>query len=384
MRNIVKSIESDLKNKFVFIAGPRQVGKTYLSKEISSRLGGKYYSWDLSVVGGTLLEKGFLNDRLVVLDELHKYDHWKNFIKGIYDKYHESLKVIVTGSARLDIYRRGGDSLMGRYYLHHLHPLTMGELARPTEVPRPEEILDFSPLTADRNSFENLLRFSGFPEPFFSSSEEIHNKWSIQRRELLVREEIRDLTNISMLGLVEHLMLLLPSRVGSPLSINSLREDLQISYNTVKNWLEAFQKLYISFHLKSYTGSLGRSIQKEQKLYLWDWSQISDPGARFENLVAGHLWKAVHLWRDNGYGDYELWFLRDRDRREVDFCITKDNKPFLLVEAKLSDTIPAEPLDYFSNRLKTRAVQIVATQGVEKKAGSIPVLSADKWLGRLP
>lgn len=384
MRSLAAPIEEDLKRKFVFLTGPRQVGKTYLAQEILKKLKGSYYSWDLAEDRQAILTKGFIDDRTIVLDELHKYARWKNFIKGIYDKYHERLQVLVTGSARLDIYRRGGDSLMGRYFLHHLHPLTMGEISRPERIPEPEEARAISGLPGERALFEQLMRYGGFPEPFYVASDSAHNRWSLQRRELLVREEIRDLTNISLLSVVEHLFMLLPGRVGSVLSVNSLKEDLQVSYNTVRNWLDAFQKLYISFQLRTFAARLQRSIHKEQKLYLWDWSQVQDEGNRFENLVAGHLLKAVHTWRDLGRGDFELWFLRDRDRREVDFCITKSLEPWLLVETKLAETNLSESLDAFSNRLRTPAIQVVAATGINRKAGAIPIVSADRWLPQLP
>lgn len=380
----MRHLEEDVQTKFVFLSGPRQVGKTHLAKQILKKWEGKDYNWDLAEDRQHILTKSFVKDRFVVFDELHKYDRWKNFIKGIYDKFHEVLKVLVTGSARLDIYRKGGDSLFGRYFLYHLHPFSMGEIQFANMIPGPQDLLEAKWPRAERELFENLMKWGGFPEPFYAGSEKTHHRWSIQRRDLLVREDIRDLTNIHLLSLIEHLMLLVPSRVGSVLSIHSLKEDLQVAYNTVRTWLDSLERLFIIFTLKPYSKRLGRSIHKERKLYLWDWSQIKDEGARFENLVASHLWKAVHIWRDLGMGDFELWFLRDRDRREVDFCITRDLNPWLLVETKLSETQISESLDYFSNRLNVPAVQLVQTKGVEKRVGPIPVVSADRWLLNLP
>lgn len=384
MRNLLVPIERDLKQKFVFLAGPRQVGKTTLAQEIVRRGGGKYYNWDDGEDRQAILTKQFLKDGTVILDELHKYDRWKNFIKGVYDKYHETLKAIVTGSARLDVYRRGGDSLFGRYYLYHLYPLSLGELTNPSTIQRPEQVLAEAGAKSDRRLFENLIRFGGFPEPFYKGTEESHQKWSIQRSELLIRQDIRDLTQINLLTLVEHLLLLLPQRVGSLLSINSLKEDVQVAFNTVKSWLATFEHLYITFELHAYSTKIQRSIRKEKKLYLWDWSQVQDPSRRFENLVASHLLKAVQLWRDLGYGDFDLYFLRDRDRREVDFLVTRNRRPWLLVEAKLSESQPWEPLFYFQNRLGVPAVQLIQLENVNKKEGPIRVVSADRWLPMLP
>ena len=384
MRNIEIPIESDIRKKFVFLSGPRQVGKTYLAKQIVKKLGGKYYNWDLSEDRQQIISKGFIYDQLVVLDELHKYDRWKNFIKGIYDTQHENLMALVTGSARLDIYRKGGDSLMGRYFLHHLHPLTIGEIVSPGNIPTPEDVLRSESSTEKREEMENLMKWGGFPEPFYAGDEQTHNRWSLQRRELLVREDIRDLTNINLLSIIEHMMMLLPQRVGSPLSINSLKEDLQVAYNTVRSWLDTFEKLFITFSIKPYAKKMNRSVHKEKKMYLWDWSQIKDDGARFENFVASHLWKAVSLWRNLGMGDFELWFIKDRNRREVDFCITKEMKPWLLIEAKLSETVISESLNYFSRFFNVPAVQLLQRDGIEKKSGNILITSASRWLSKFP
>ncbi|MBI4211760.1 MAG: ATP-binding protein [Deltaproteobacteria bacterium] len=386
MRNIIPYLERDLQKKMVFVTGPRQVGKTTVAQQLLKKLGGHYYTWDSAEDRERILTKSFLHDKRVVLDELHKYDRWKNFLKGTYDKFHEQLQIFVTGSARMDVYRRGGDSLFGRYFLFHLHPLTLGELMYPHDINRPEHILTASHQddSATHEAFAQLTKFGGFPEPFFSASEEVHARWSIQRRELLVREDVRDLTNISLLSLVEHLLLLLPSRVGSPLSINALKEDLQVAYNTVRQWLDVFENLYITFTLKPYTTKISRSIHKEKKMYLWDWSQIKDDGARFENLTASHLFKAVTLWRDLGYGDFDLTFIRDRDRREVDFCITKDQKPWLLIEAKLSEIRPDETLASFADRFDVPALQVVSRHGVSKQTGRVRVVSASSFFTLLP
>jgi len=384
MRSLEPRIEEDLKEKFVFLSGPRQVGKTYLAQRLIEKIGGHYYNWDLAEDRQQILSKSFLQDEFVVFDELHKYDRWKGFLKGIYDKYHKSLKALVTGSARLDVYRKGGDSLLGRYFLFHLHPFSMGELTSPAKIQRPEDLLSEDSSASDPTLFENLMKWGGFPDPFYKGTEEFHTRWSLQRNELLVREDIRDLTNINLLSLIEHLLLLLPDRVGSILSINSLKEDLRVAYNTVLSWLQTLDYLYLIYILKPFTVSLSRAVHKERKMYLWDWSQVKDPGDRFENLVASHLWKAVQIWRDLGMGNFELSFLRDRDRREVDFLVVKDRKPWLLVEAKLSETQPVEALSYFANRFQIPAIQLTATKNVFKKIGLIRVLSADSWLLKLP
>lgn len=384
MRNLFPAIERDLDEKFVFLAGPRQVGKTHLAKEILKKREGRYYNWDLTEDRQQILSKGFLHDRFAVLDELHKYHRWKNFIKGIYDKYHEQLKIIVTGSARLDVYRKGGDSLFGRYFLFHLHPLSVGEIRSSQNIPEPNLLLNPSLSSTPADIFQTLFRFGGFPEPFYAATEERHTRWSLQRNEVLIREDLRDLTQVQLLSLVEHLLLLLPERIGSVLSVNSLKEDLQVAYNTVQSWLLILERLYVVFMLKPYSRKIQRTVHKEKKLYLWDWSQIKDEGGRFENLIASHLWKAVHIWRDLGIGNFDLFFLRDRDRREVDFCLTKDHRPWALIEAKFSETKPDESLIYYSNRFGIPGLQVVAKSGVDQKREGIRIVSADRWLALLP
>lgn len=384
MRSFLTPLLGDLQKKFVLLSGPRQVGKTHLANEVLTQTGGHYYNWDEAGDREQILRKGFLHDGVVVLDELHKYERWKGFLKGIYDKYHANLKILVTGSARLDIYQKGGDSLLGRYYHFHLHPLTVGEVTRPDTIPLPPPWANAGGGPSHSQIFTKLMQFGGFPEPYFAASEQEHRRWSLLRREILVREDIRDLSNIQHLNLVEHLLLLLPERVGGILSINSLKEELRVAYNTVALWIGVLERLYIAYTIAPYTRSLARSIQKERKVYLWDWSQVTDKGARFENMVAGHLLKAVQYWRDLGHGDYALFFLRDRDKREVDFCITCNRKPVAIIEAKWADTRPADSLLYFADRLRVPAIQLVAESGICHQSGTVNVISADQWLAQLP
>lgn len=385
MRSLATVIQNDIQKKMILLAGPRQVGKTHLAKHVQKQLHGNYYNWDASEDREKILNKKFIHDKMVVLDELHKYLRWKNFVKGIYDKSHENLKLLITGSARLDVYRRGSDSLFGRHYLFHLHPLTIGELMQKSVPPSPENLSDkLNTVKATASDLAILFRFGGFPEPFFAASDKEYNRWSLQRKDLLIQQDIRDLTQIQMLSLVEHLFLILPNQAGSLLSVNALREDLQVSYNTVTQWLETFERLYISYRLKSYTTKIRRTLHKAQKLYLWDWSQVKDDSARFENMVASHLLKAVTYWRDLGYGDYELTFLRDSERREVDFCITKNQKPWLLVEAKLAETQVAEPLKFFCQKFTVPGIQVILSKNTLIDHGPIKVISADRFLPLLP
>ncbi|MBI4224562.1 MAG: ATP-binding protein [Deltaproteobacteria bacterium] len=380
-RSLEPVLHRDLKKKFVFLTGPRQVGKTTLAKKIVQAEKGRYLLYDDEEDRRTILKKEYTHHAWVCLDEFHKYSRWKNHIKGVYDKYKESLHLLLTGSARLDIYQKSGDSLFGRYYLHHLHPLTLGEIESQN---LPPFLTDPHQMHGPRQGIKPLLKFGGFPEPFFSQSETEHRRWSNARRQLLIREDLRDLTQIELISLVEHLMLLLPDRIGSLFSFRSLAEDLQVSPPTIKSWMDVFGQLFLTFSLKPHTKKIVRSLHKQAKYYLYDWSQIPDEGNRFENLVASHLWKAVQVWTDLGEANLGLAYIRDRTHRETDFLITKEGKPWFLVEAKLAETQISDNLRYFAKRLNVPAIQMIQKEEVVKQVGNILVVSANRWLANLP
>lgn len=379
-RNLHDIVLTDLGKKFVFLSGPRQVGKTTLAKALIKKKRGTYLHYDDDEDRRLILEKRYTSDPWVCLDEFHKFPRWKNHIKGVFDKHHEKLHLLLTGSARMDLFQKSGDSLFGRYYLHHLHPLSCGELHSsklPDILSNPMEIQTPS------HSVPDLLQFGGFPEPFYAQSEREHRRWSNARRQLLIREELREISQVELLGLVEQLMLILPHRIGSLFSFLSLSEDIRVSPLTIKNWMRIFQQLFIVFQVTPYTKRITRAIQKQPKFYFYDWSQIPDEGSRFENFVASHLWKAVQVWTDLGYANLSLHTIRDRDRREVDFLITRDQKPWFLVEAKLSETRPSVYLDYFSRRLQIPGIQLVLKENVHQQKGSLAVISANRWLPQL-
>jgi predicted AAA+ superfamily ATPase len=378
---------------FVLVSGPRQVGKTTLARAWLDGLpGGRYFNWDIPADRADLLRRDFPGEPLpgaLVLDEIHKYPRWKSWLKGLYDQRATRVPTVVTGSARLDIYQRGGDSLLGRVTHLRLHPLTIGELLRGSgDVPTaPADWLAMGDAAAPDDLWSQLDRRSGFPEPFLRDDAEQHRRWSNSRRSLLVLEDLRDLTQIRQLALVEHLALLLPERVGSPLSVNALREDLRVGHDTVSAWLEALERLYYAFRIAPWTKRVARAITRERKLYLWDWSQVEGEGPRFENMVASHLLKAVHYWTDLGYGDYDLRYVRDREKREVDFVVTESRRPVVLVECKLRDDAPHEPLLRFQAVMGgIPAVQLVRASGVDRRIPGerVRVVSAPVWLAGLP
>ncbi len=386
-RYLTETIEEFSSKKFVLLAGPRQVGKTTVAKAWLETKSGLYLNWDSAEDRARILKKDFLGSNTraaLLLDEIHKYPRWRNYLKGLYDKESSRLQVVVTGSARLDIYRKGGDSLFGRYELLRLHPLSIGELTHGIILPPPRDWLFPGQHLCDVAIWRRLLKFGGFPEPFFEQDPMQHKRWSTRRRELLVKEDLRDVSEVKLVELVEHLYLLLPGRVGAPLSMNVLKEELQVAYNTVAAWISILERLYLCFRLSPYHRKLARSLKKEQKLYLWDWSQLTDEAALFENIVAMHLLKSVDAWSDLGHGEFQLHYWRNKEKEEVDFLITQERVPVVLFECKLSDEVVAKPLVELSRALgNIPAIQLVATPGVSKQFGNVRVVSAPDYLVNL-
>lgn len=363
-RYLAKTIEKDLKEKMVFLCGPRQVGKTTLAKLL---LGGKagYLNWDIPEHRTAILARELPLTHFWVFDEIHKYRSWRNYLKGLYDELGKTHQILVTGSAKLDVYRYGGDSLQGRYHFLRMHPLSFGELKLET----------FS-------EFQRLLRLGGFPEPYFSNSEDFAKRWSREYRSRLITEEISSLEHVIDMGNLELLAMRLPDLVGSPLSINALREDLQVSHKTVSNWLDIFERLFLIFRLRPFGAPKIRAVKKEQKHYHFDWTLVQEQGLRFENLIASHLLKWVHYQQDVLGEDIDLCYFRDVDNREVDFVITQRLKPLYFIEVKWKDAHISPSLKYMKTRFpKVTAIQVVAECEREYQSpDGIQVLSATTFL----
>ena len=331
-RYLESQVRRDLRRKMVFVAGPRQVGKTTLARRVLGRKPG-YLNWDVAEHREAILRRQLPVSDLWVFDEIHKYRAWRGLLKGLYDSRRAAQRILVAGSARLDFYRHGGDSLQGRYHLLRMHPLSAGEL----RLRKPADLRD-------------LLTLGGFPEPFFGGSEREARRWSREYRNLLVREEITSLERVTDLGRIELLMLRLPDLVGSPLSVNALREDLQVGHATVENWISILERLYAVFRLAPFGAPHIRAVKKERKHYHLDWSVIPGESQRFENLVAAHLLKWVHVLQDFEGRDVELRYFRDVDGREVDFVVVERRRPTHLIECKWADA----PIDRGLRYLKVR------------------------------
>lgn len=342
-------------HKIAFISGPRQCGKTTLAKMLLGERGcGVYHNWDqiefrrqwAKSPSSTIPPAVSGKVPIIIFDEIHKERNWKRNLKGIYDTRTAPCDIIVTGSARLGVYMKGSDSLLGRYFDFRLHPFSMREMEQ--VVPStPDSTLTglFSHRPGyDRHKcdlLQSFLKFGPFPEPLLGQNEKMARMWRRNREQLVIREDLRDLSRIPDLSKIEMLTALIPDRIGSQFSLASVREDMECRFDTLNRWLGWLKELYYLFEIKPYSKNIPRALKRDGKIYLWDYSSVADRGARFENLVACHLLKACHFWTDTGEGDFELWYIRNKEKQEIDFLITRDMAPWLPIEVKLSDCQPS-------------------------------------------
>jgi len=377
MKNLDRYLENqilaDLNKKMVLLAGPRQCGKTTLAKKLlkteNPESQTRYLNWDSLADRDLILEERFpTGPGMMVLDEIHKYTRWRQVVKGLYDKRKDEVKILVTGSAKLDHYRHGGDSLQGRYHFLRLHPLSLAEIGGTTQ-----------------NDLNDMLAFGGFPEPFLSGSEKEARRWSKEYRSRLVVDDLQDLEQVKDIALVQQMVLRLPSLVAAPLSINSLREDLQVAHQTVARWLTILENLYMIFRIYPFGGPSIKAVKKEAKHYHLDWTVVSDPGARLENLVACHLLKWCHFMEDSEGRAMELRFYRDTTGREVDFIILEDGLPIQFIECKTSQGRRHRGLSYLKGKYpKIQAIQIdtqTTTDTISREG--IRLVNVTKFLGEL-
>lgn len=346
-RYLYPNVVSDLARRMVFISGPRQVGKTTIALSLPDGKA-EYLNWDIPEHRERILSRELPPSPLWLFDEIHKYRSWRDYLKGLYDGKPASQRILVTGSARLDFYRYSGDSLQGRYHLLRLHPLSAAELGM-----------------KKADDFHQLLTLGGFPEPFFCGSEKEARRWSREYRNLLVNEEITSLEQVQDLGNLELLMLRLPDLVGSLLSTNALREDLRVSHKAVANWIAILERLYAIFRLAPIGAPQIRAVKKAQKHYHADWTLVSEPGPRFENLVACHLLKWIHFQQDTEGRDLSLHYFRDTDGREVDFILCEKGKPFSAIECKWSDGELDKNLRYWKLRFPESEAWQISAVGVK-------------------
>lgn len=367
LRTAQARIASDLRKKMVLLAGPRQVGKTTLARGLAETEQTVYLNYD-SVRDRRLIlkEEWDTGRRLVILDELHKLRGWKSWLKGVWDTRRTSQQILVTGSARLDFVRRSGESLAGRYFLHRLHPLTVPELL---------------PVMSADAAVDRLLRLGGFPEPLLSDSEEEARRWRLGHVDRILREDMIELERVQQIGKLELLLELLAERVGSPVSYSSLAGELQVSPKTVKSWIGILENLYVVFAVRPFSRSVSRSLLKEPKVYFYDVARVAGDGPRLENLVACHLLSRVHALQDRAGLRAELHYIRDKEKREVDFAVAVDRVLRELVEVKTADESVSRALLHFSERFPEAAsLQVVRAARRTRLVGPCRVVSAAEYL----
>ena len=345
------------RRQMAFVTGPRQVGKTTTCRALSNA----YLSWDdgdhrrVLLAGPAAIAERVGARRLearlptVVLDELHKYRRWKSLLKGLFDTYADEMRLLVTGSSRLDVFKRGGDSLMGRYLPYRMHPFSVAEVTDPT-LPGTRAIVR-PPRRIPDAELEALLEHGGFPEPFLARDPRFTRRWGVLRREQLIRGDLRDLTRIVDVAQLDTFARVLEERSATQIVVANLARDVAISVDTARRWLDVLCAFHLGFVVRPWFRNVTRSLRKEPKWYLRDWSAVADRGARAETFVACHLLKAVEGWTDLGLGDFQLGYLRDKEKREVDFVVVRDRKPWFLVEVKHRDGTPSRSLDHFQAEL---------------------------------
>ncbi len=352
--------------QMAFVSGPRQVGKTTTCRAHADRS----LNWDdlddreVLLAGSSRIAESLGLSRLsakapvVLLDELHKFSRWKTLLKGFFDSYSERVKILVTGSSRMDTYRRVGDSLMGRYFCYRMHPFSVAEtltrdlpdfdvVVRPPKKPRSSE-------------WKALWVHGGFPEPFIRREARFTRRWRGLRKQQLLREDIRDLTQLQHLNQIEMLVEMLELRSGQQIVLNHLAKSVRTGAESLRRWLEVLSGFYFGFLVRPWFRNVSRSLRKEPKWFLRDWSGVQDEGAKGETFVACHLLKAVEGWNDLGLGTFQLCYLRDKAKREVDFVVIRDGNPWFLVEVKTRESSLAPSLSYFQEQTRAPfAFQVV-------------------------
>jgi uncharacterized protein len=372
MRYLTARLTHDLGKKMVLLAGPRQCGKTTLAKSLLDDHG-QYLNWDITRDRKVIREVAWPKDAsLIVLDELHKAPKWKNLLKGVVDEFGNRPPVLVTGSARLDAFRRAGDALTGRTYFYRLHPLDVSESKR------------FLPSASLDERIQRLLHAGGFPEAFLNPQEapRLRN----DRMELVTREDLRDLSRVSSWRGPADLIELLRERVGKPTNYDNLAQSLGISPPTSKAWVELLEKLYVVFLLPPFSSSLSRSIRKDRRVYFFDCAAAYDATgeAQLENMVACSLLKFAQFRKDAFGESWDLFYLRDKEGREVDFVVTHNRKVQWLVEVKATDEEIGTGLKYYTRKLLPKeSLQLVLNLDRPQEKGGIKLVSLGKWLESL-
>ena len=361
----------DLKRKLVFVTGPRQVGKTTLSRLLlKAGSQGVYLNYDIARDRVQIERRSWQPDAaLLVLDELHKMPSWKSWLKGVVDGKPDGQQILVTGSARMDTFRQSGESLAGRFLCWRLHPISVREWCEFGVKP-----VDLATGDTAEKAFTKLLVRGGFPEPFLADSDVDAQRWRMRYADGLIREDVLEFSRIQELGSMRVLLDLLRDRVGSPLSLASLARDLQLSQPTIKRYLDILQALYIIFLVQPWHHNIARSLQQAPKVYFYDTGMVGTQsfeelsaneqqtlmGTRFENATALMLLKNTHYQQDAYGKSASLHYLRTKDGAEIDFALSVGTKLTHMIECKLSDVAPARGFTNFGTQWpEAKAIQVV-------------------------
>ncbi len=359
------------KSKMIFLSGPRQVGKTTLAQSLFPKH--VYLNWDNLDHRKIMISRSWPRDQpFLILDEIHKMPKWKAWLKGIYDLEKNTQRFIVTGSARLNTFKKVGDSLAGRFFAFTLHPLDLREAKVFIKDQNDEKIID------------QLIKLSGFPEPFLSGKEPFYKQWVRSHLDIILRQDLIDLKTVQVISKVELLIESLRASVGSTISYRSLSEDLQVSDATIKSWIQLLEDLYVIYRIVPHNKNIKRAILKSPKIYFFNHAlvNITSEAAAYENLIASAILKEVDYLNDAGLGEYEVKFLRTKDGQEINFIILKDRQPMLMIEAKLSDNEPSKNFKIFAKFLPDcQEIQVVLNSNVEKEYPfGLKIISATKFL----
>ena len=372
-RYLEERIVADLKKKMVLLTGPRQVGKTFLSKQIAEHYFNRtcYLNFDNSIDAGVIMGQNWPADiDLLILDEIHKMPGWKQFLKGVYDTKSSECSMLVTGSSRMDTFRQAGESLAGRYFHHRLWPLSVAELKN-----------TFNP----QEAFRLLQKYGGFPEPFLGNDETQAKRWRSQYFTDLIREDILEFGRLQEIRVMRVMLELLRNRVGSPLSYASIANDLQVAPNTVKRYVNILEALHIVFLLRPHHTNITRAIQKMPKLYFFDSGYVrGDEGIVVENIAAVCLRKHADFRSEISGNKVELCYMRTKDKQEVDFALISNDQAEVLIEVKTSSTKVTSSLKLLGDKLPgVSRVQLVRDLRLERDKNGILVRNLAQWLADL-
>lgn len=341
-----------------------------MAKSVASHFSSSLYlNYDSASDREIILEESWLSStELLIFDEIHKMNNWKNYIKGVYDTKNPEQKILVTGSARLEVFQEVGDSLAGRYFLHRLLPFSPSECKYVGA--------DFS--------LDRFLERGGFPEPLLAENVIDADRWRLLYIDSLLREDVLNFDNIHNVKAIRLIFEMLRNRVGSPVSYSSIAEDIGVSPNTVKKYIQVLEALYIVFRVSPYSHNIARSLLKEPKIYFFDAALVKgDNGSRLENLVATCLLKEAYAKTDRLGVLHEIRYLQTKEKQEVDFALQKNDLIEKIIEVKNRDSDPSPSLKYFHNKYGMKSCQIVKELKKEKEINGIQILNADKFLKSL-